>query len=406
MAKTEYDFAHMKIKNQFQSGVLFLSVFFLFVSARAEEGLHTSIHKHFQSQRALGMGGAFVGIADDYNAIFYNPAGLDRLENSQINLSIEGGLTADQVASFFKDIDTASQTTNATEKSNNIIGVLNKNYGKQFSFRVGAFEGAWVKKGFGVAVIPADVSMDVKVHNQGSPAVNLRSYADTTIAVAYANRIREEALNGKLSWGLTGKAVHRGFANKQANVLDLILDSNVFSDNDYRWGYTADLDLGALYTPNINLESGLAFFKYLRPTIGVVARNILDLGFKESSLKKSKFAYYAPERLYRLIDVGAKFELPPFWIYHWRLATDLQDINHPNFTWRKGLHLGAEFDWMISSWWKGQYRAGVNQGYFTFGASFLFSVLKLDIVTYGEDIGSFDLPKESRMYMLKLNVDI
>ena len=36
------------------------------------------------SSRALGMGGAFVAVADDYSACYYNPAGLVSVENRQI----------------------------------------------------------------------------------------------------------------------------------------------------------------------------------------------------------------------------------------------------------------------------------------------------------------------------------
>ena len=36
--------------------------------------------------KAIGMGGAFVGLADDYSAVYYNPAGLTQIEGTSINL--------------------------------------------------------------------------------------------------------------------------------------------------------------------------------------------------------------------------------------------------------------------------------------------------------------------------------
>jgi hypothetical protein len=39
--------------------------------------------------RAIGMAGAFVSIADDASAIFWNPSGLTQVKNSQIFLSID-----------------------------------------------------------------------------------------------------------------------------------------------------------------------------------------------------------------------------------------------------------------------------------------------------------------------------
>jgi hypothetical protein len=48
----------------------------------------------------------------------------------------------------------------------------------------------------------------------------------------------------------------------------------------------------------------------------------------------------------------------------------------------------------------------LNQGYFTAGLSALFTMLRIDAVTYGEDVGSFNLPKENRVYLLKANIDL
>ena len=39
--------------------------------------------------RAIGMGGAFVAIADDPSATFWNPAGLTEVKDSQISLSAD-----------------------------------------------------------------------------------------------------------------------------------------------------------------------------------------------------------------------------------------------------------------------------------------------------------------------------
>jgi hypothetical protein len=38
--------------------------------------------------RARSMGGAFRAVADDWSAIYYNPAGLAKIEESQLNLSL------------------------------------------------------------------------------------------------------------------------------------------------------------------------------------------------------------------------------------------------------------------------------------------------------------------------------
>ncbi|MBD3287252.1 hypothetical protein GF337_00475, partial [candidate division KSB1 bacterium] len=36
--------------------------------------------------KSVGMGGAYVGLANDYSAIFWNPAGLSQLKGPQVGL--------------------------------------------------------------------------------------------------------------------------------------------------------------------------------------------------------------------------------------------------------------------------------------------------------------------------------
>lgn len=84
---------------------------------------------------------------------------------------------------------------------------------------------------------------------------------------------------------------------------------------------------------------------------------------------------------------------------------DFRDLGHPNANFRKSLHLGFEFDWTVKNWWKGAYRVGLNQGFFTAGLSAKFACFNLDLVTYGEDVGTYSTPLENRMYSTRLNLN-
>jgi long-subunit fatty acid transport protein len=64
--------------------------------------------------RALGMGGAYIGVADDYSASFWNPAGLAQLRR----LEFTGGLTNtnySNTADFFGNSTTAKNSTTALD---------------------------------------------------------------------------------------------------------------------------------------------------------------------------------------------------------------------------------------------------------------------------------------------------
>jgi hypothetical protein len=374
--------------------------------AHAEEGVHTSIHRQYQSPRAMGMGGAFVAVANDYSAVLYNPAGLARLEKWHFNGSIGVGLSAEQFLGFIQQLDQASKIENENDRFNATVEVLQKNYGKQFSLSAGLLQGSFVTTNWGLHVIPADLRLDMRVHNQGTPAINVRAFMDTTIAFGYGRAFAHENIPGRFSWGVTTKAVHRGYANKQVNALDLSLDPEVIKPSDLRDGMTVDFDLGLLYTPALPGDGLGSIFRLARPTFGVVLRNALDYGFTGAPGFLNTADTDPPEKLHRTLDFGTRFELPPFSIFSWRAVADVQDIMHPNYSFRKALHLGAEFDWTIAGWWKGQYRIGANQGYPTLGASFLLTVFRLDLLSYGEDIGGPNSPRENRMYKVVFNLDI
>jgi len=250
-----------------------------------------------------------------------------------------------------------------------------------------------------------DLTLEYQVHNQAAPALNVRAYADTTLAYGYGNDIHG-LLPGRLSWGATAKFINRGYANKQVNALDFVADSKSFKKEDLRDGYTVDFDLGVLYTPVVATEGIMSVFQLAKPTLGAVVRNVADYGFKQSFKIFNKTQVDPPEKLNRVLDLGAKFEYPSFWIFSGRGELDVRDIAHPNFTWRRALHAGLEFDWTVSSWWKGNYRVGVNQGYFTAGVSALLFIFNLDVVTFAEDVGTYNSPKENRIYMAKFNLDI
>src|SRR5690348_6057370 len=62
------------------------AVFFVFIVTRVRAG---GFERPGMGARAESMGGAFVGLADDWTAIYWNPAGLASLKGTGIGTSID-----------------------------------------------------------------------------------------------------------------------------------------------------------------------------------------------------------------------------------------------------------------------------------------------------------------------------
>lgn len=392
----------------FRRGMLLFSVLVSVatgpVGFAAEDGVSFRIHHQYQSLRALGMGDAFVAVANDYSAIFYNPAGLARRTDGQINLSFDGGVTP-KFADISKQIQDAQNITGSdSDKQQAIADVINSNAGNTFGLRFTAPNGIWARPNWSIAVIPADLTVQMDLHNQVGPAINTTVYADTTIAYAYA-RDYNWIPDSRFSLGVTGKFVNRGYFSKPVTVLEAAADPNLVKKEDLQEGYTVDADIGALWTPNVPTEGWLSWLSLAKPTFGAVVRNVGELGFGQSLKLLNKEKTAAPEKLYRVLDLGSRWEYPELWIFSGRGTLDVRDIGHPLFSAKKGLHVGFEFDWTVASWWKGHYNVGLSQGYWTAGIGAQLTWFNLDLVSYAEDVGPYGSPQESRSYIARLNMD-
>lgn len=383
--------------------LIVLSFLLLRMPAHAQtESVSYSIHHQYVSPRALGMGDAFVAVANDYSAIFYNPAGLAFREDGELNLSLDLAFTS----SFFKfvdDVKKAGETGSTdSEKQTNIANAITSQYGRTFGIRTAPTSGIFVRPGWGLAIIPVDLSLELTPNNP--VIVNATAYVDTTVAFSYADTVKSIE-NAKVSWGVTSKFINRGFFSKSISFIELAADSNFVKTSDLKEGYFLDADFGMLYQPHIPTDQWYSLLRLARPTFGLVVRNIIDSGSLGTFKLFNKTQSEKPEKLYRVIDIGSRWEYPEIFIFKGRGVMDIRDIMHPKFSMKKGLHLGFEFDWTMTSWWKGSYRFGLSQNYLTAGVSAMFTVFNLDLVTYGEDAGTFNTPVENRIYMLRASMN-
>lgn len=364
----------------------------------SQETATYGIHQDYISTRAMGMGNAFTAIADDYSALFYNPAALAEREEGNFNLNVANISTTTGESSFldlYDDIDVASNKQPKSEANNEMARLIESKYGKRYHARASTLSALYAGKGIGWAFIPVDLTLNMDVHQQIGPTLNVVAYLDSTVAFAYARKIG--AIEG-LSVGGTAKVVHRGYFGKSIPAVELVANSNFVKASDAKEGATLDFDLGTLYhlpvTLPLNTKASAAF----------VVRNVLDYGFAKNfhfiDANSGK-----PVPLERRFDVGTVLNFPKFLLFHPTFSADIRDMGHPNWRFRKGYHVGTELALFIHQYLRASIALGINQGYGTAGITFQGLFFRLEATTYGEEVGTAGLPKENRITMAKFSLD-
>jgi hypothetical protein len=369
--------------------------------ALAVKSLDFTIHQEYVSTRAMGMGNAFVAVADDHSAMFYNPALLALREDGQLRMFIRASTDVESLD--LMDEIKAVQAKPKDEQNQAYSDLIVSHYGDNFHYRVPTIGGVWVRPKWGIAFIPADMSLDIGVHRQVGPMLNINLYLDSTLAYAYSDKINVGRRH-LLTWGATAKLIHRVYVGEALSAVALADGSDIFDTALAQEGLGADLDLGSYWKPPVPKSGFFKFLKYMKPSFGLVGRNLFDYGFKRN------FHFIDPNsseppKLQRRFDFGTKFDLPNFWVFDPKLAFDIRDMGHDNWTYKKGSHVGAEFAWKMYNWWKGTWSAGLNQGYWTLGFGAKMAFFQLEAVSYGEEVGTESVPQENRRYMLELALD-
>ena len=204
--------------------------------------------------RPLGMGNAYVAVADDYNALFYNPAGLAKqeLDGELLSLQFE---TATRTLSFVQEI---LDSLDALSDSTKLLELFKKQTGKTHHVSL-----SWtphiVFKNFGMGV-GLHLPVSLVVHNN----INIRTDLGPRIVAPIS--FAKSFLNEKLSFGLSFKVRARGGISKNFTIQTIEdITSQDALEKFVEGGIGYGADLGFLFTPTKKME----------PTLGI---SVTDLG--------------------------------------------------------------------------------------------------------------------------------
>ncbi|MFH1287119.1 MAG: hypothetical protein ABII25_00280 [bacterium] len=375
----------------------------------------------YKGLRPMGMGGAFVAVADDENGRNWNPAGMMFLPGMNLSLQFYGRGTEDTINMVTDSIDLAetiqdtpsdqvlslseTQTLIDNFASGSKIGirlgagmdlVLPKVRKKKMTFGLGVYGDAktslWIKEqglpiGFPLQLVNDQVLYEVSADIVPSFS---GAYKIDSIIPTFAKGDKRD-----LSVGWTVKYINRIKASNEANPYTMqelingyrgadtsdVIDFNEEINLDTR-GTSLGFDLGAI--------TDLTDYMRLGMTIRDIGTNISydTAGITNDDIPMNVrigTAFYPLKYFYP--DSQRKF-------FNVILSADLDNLNgdaRENSDFADKLHLGAEMKFsLFKNFLFVGLRGGSNQGYPTYGVTLHgLWFFQLDYAVYGDEFADY-----------------
>lgn len=320
--------------------------------------------------RTMAMGGAGVGLADQEDALFNNPAGLAGMNERRFKLvsaGLEGSL--DAYGAFSNSLSAFSNFS---------LGTLNEFMGKDIVTRAGQTTTVLLPS-FALAYL-VDFQGVINQYSLSNPNFDLGYQTTHGIQIGTAWTFKSgRRPTSEFRLGIAGKVLWRrgGFYNIQTSgFLQAASDGKAYLDQlvgSFGMGFGGDL--------------GVQFINRLNPKTQIsLGASVLDIG-------DTRFA--SPKANRQLMNVGLgvgykqKTDLGMV-----SFAMDLRNLNR-DVPLAKQLHFGGEIDLPAL-----KFQAGFNQLNYTWGAVFDVWVLQISAVSTAEEIGVAKGQNTSRRYML------
>tara|TARA_B100000749_G_C18450166_1_gene476225 strand:- start:65441 stop:66583 length:1143 start_codon:yes stop_codon:yes gene_type:complete len=342
--------------------LVFLALFS--ISAEASQyDLETNV-------RALGMGGAFTALVANGDALFYNPAGLSRVDGVYWTI-------ADPRVGI-SNVDTLA-TLGDLQTDSGLAGTLSDLYGEPVFFAGGA-KSSLVAPYFG-AMYYYNVNGSLSLSNPVYPEFDVNYANDQGIAVGFAFPLIPKVMYT----GIAVKRIQRQGGNTTISG-DILgnLDSADLTSAIENTGTGYSLDIGVNFTaPSVGIT----------PTFAFVWKNVGQTSFVTSSTST-----LAPDEE-DMIAAGA-IEVDAA-VFTFTGSLEMRKLNDPDTQLAKKIYLGAEFTMPFFD-----FRAGFHQGYYTLGAGLDMGLMQIDLATYGVELGDFPGQKEDRRYIMSILFEI
>lgn len=327
----------------------------------------------YSGARCLAMGGACIAVTNDETALLVNPAGLGKLRDFYGTLFDPEFEFGYQTQGFYNAGPFSSPFS-----LEDVLPSLNALRDSPYHAKAQVFP-SFVGRNFGIGLF-GNYLLDAEMSTDGT-TVNTYYRNDYALALGFNFRF----FGGRVKLGFNAKVISR-----------IEVDNPTLSA-------TGPMDYATIGSEGVGLSTDVGLimtapWKWL-PTISAVARDVGNTSFTQASGVRLTTAT-RPNMVQQDIDVAlAMFPIHTnyvrsSWTVEYRGLLTSQD--EPDKA--KLMHGGLELNYGDVFF----FRAGYNQRYWTTGMELSSERFQWQITTYGEEIGTVDMPREDRRYILKM----
>ncbi|MFZ2955746.1 MAG: hypothetical protein WA705_02470 [Candidatus Ozemobacteraceae bacterium] len=338
----------------------------------------------YETARTQAMGGTSVGIADDRQAMFTNPAGLAQVRDKQFALiQGEGEYNQDYRSVNDKTKGLSDRDTPQDRAANH--RTLTEIMGKRARMQASNLAYYMGSSGFAASFLYQALA-ETEAVRPTNPKIRALGVVDSVLSGSIARPFPgvrstfNDAANGW--WGATAKFIARNALDREYDARDFAGLSESDLRSNQRYGAAFDFDAATYWeldNPWHTRVGGVirnVLAAEIDPIIGTLKREV-GLGVSVRPLGGP------PDRNRKLL-LAADI---------WNPQDDGGPLSH--------LRLGGEA-W-VRPWLA--VRAGVRGGWLSAGVEADFQVVRLEISTYGEEIGPRTGDREDRRYRLALGIE-
>lgn len=322
------------------------------------------------SVRALGMGNAYTAVADDADALMYNPAMLMKVKGVHW-----------RVMNPRAGIDNPSnlQLVGALSNVSDVAQTVNSLYGANIWAGGGGMSAVTVPYfGFGAY---ANTEAGIKASSPPNTQLNTNYYFDYGGTLGLALPLIPEFMG----IGLTVRSVNRTGTTAAIGPATLATNNpNALTAELKRRGNAYAVDTGMIFT----LPGPIS------PTLSFVYRN---LGYTTFSFDEGAGS---PPRVEPEMLAGAaiKVDLPLITITP---SIDYRYIGWNNIATGNNLGLGLEISLPLID-----IRGGMSQGYYTAGFGLNLGIIRADVATWAVELGAYPGQDADRRYMAQVTIQL